>query len=77
MKPISEYKEGSQNRDILTYINKNGFITAMEAAYMGITQFHARITELQVDGYSFIRTKVIPADNGKGWYFKLSLDKDK
>ncbi len=74
MKPISEYKEGSQNRDILTYINKNGFITAMGAALIGITQFHARIYELQADGYVFTRTKVIPEDDGKKWYYLLSLE---
>ncbi len=77
MKPLSEYDEDTQNWKILKRIYGNGSITALEAAYMGITQFHARISELQVDGYSFIRTKVIPADNGKKRYFKLSLDKGK
>ncbi|MCP4441408.1 MAG: hypothetical protein GY810_21080, partial [Aureispira sp.] len=61
MKPLSEYKEGSQNRAILRYCIENEVITSYLAAlFLGVTQFHARITELQVDGYSFIRTKVIP-----------------
>ncbi len=77
MKPLSEYKEGSQNRDILTYINKNGFITAMGAALIGITQFHARIFELKTDGYVFATIRVIPKDNGKKWYYEYSLDKGK
>ncbi len=77
IKPLSEYKVGTQNWDILAYLHKYGYITAMFASSLGITQLAARITELQVDGYVFTRTKVIPADNGKKWYYEYSLDKDK
>ncbi len=70
-----EFNKDTQNWKILKRIYRNGSITAMEAAYMGITQFHARIYELQADGYVFTRTKVIPADNGNKWYNEYSLDK--
>ncbi len=78
VKPISEYDVGTQNRALLSYLMRGKSITAREAFELfGITQLAARITELQVDGYSFIRTKVIPEDNGKKWYYEYSLDKDK
>ncbi len=76
-KQMDEYNVGTQNWGILTHIYIYGHITAMDAALKGITQLAARITELQVDGYVFIRTKVIPEDNGKKWYYEYSLDKDK
>ncbi len=78
MKPLSEYKFFSQNHDLLSYLMRGKSITSYEAfAFLGITQLAARITELQVDGYVFTRTKVIPADNGKKWYYEYSLDKGK
>ncbi len=78
MKPLSEYKEDSQNRALLSYLMRGKSITAGEAFKLfGITQLAARITELQVDGYVFTRTRVIPEDDGKKWYYEYSLDKDK
>ncbi len=77
MKPLSEYEIDTQNWKILKRIYRNGSITAMEAAYMGITQFHARIFELKTDGHVFTTIRVIPKDNGKKWYYEYSLDKDK
>ncbi len=77
-KPLSEYKEDSQNRALLSYLMRGKSITAGEAFELfGITQLAARITELQVDGYVFTRTRIIPEDNGKKWYYEYSLDKGK
>ncbi len=78
MKPLSEYKKGSQKQILLSYLKRGKSITAYEAfTFLDITQLAARITELQVDGYVFTRTRVIPEDNGKKWYYEYSLDKGK
>ncbi len=75
---LNKYKDYKQTTRILMFIEDVGYITASEAFKLfGITQLAARIFELKTDGYVFTTIRVIPADNGKKWYYEYSLDKDK